>query len=190
MILRYMSKTQQLTELRKEIQDKFKGKKIVLGKGRVATGLMIIVGSPSKEEQQKGKMFVGETGKVLDQLLKELKLKRNDFYITPAVKFTPKFDKPKHKEIKRSSFFIKQEIKIVEPSVIIALGNTALKGLGVKLPLQNIRGRLVRFGEMNLFATYSPEEMGTDHKLHDKVHEDFQTLKGILEEEKKKKKED
>mgnify|MGYP001562948100 CR=1 FL=1 len=175
------SKIDQISQLQKDLAKKFKGKTLVFGEGKPSSSVMIVGDATNGEEEGKSKLLIGTIGKVFDQLLKEHKLKRNAFYITNAVKFRPLNPVPTPKEIKQSSVFLKQEIKIIEPKLIIALGSIALRGLGVKLPLANLRGRLIRFGDMNLFATHHPLEVVKNPDLHIEISSDFHKLKNIVE---------
>ena len=175
-----MIKNQQLIQTQKDIAKKFKGKKLVFGQGRPESEIIIIGEFPSGEEVLKNKLFIGAPGKIFDQLLKEHGLKRGKFYITNAVKYHPESGMPGPKEIKQSSIFLKQEIKTIEPKLIIALGSIALRCLGVKLPLANIRGRMMRFGDMNLFSTHNPFAVVQNPDLHVEISSDFHKLKEIL----------
>lgn len=177
-----MAKNQQLDILKKEVISKFKKRTIVFGQGKATSTFMLIGESVNKEEEEKEKLFIGKTGTILNKLLKESGLKKSDFYITTVVKFRPENDMPTPKYIKQSSVFLKQEIKFIEPKLIVALGSVALRGLGIKLPLANIHGRLIRFGNMNLFATNHPSEVIKNPLLHNQTSSDFKKLKATIKE--------
>ena len=174
-------KVVQLAQLAKDVTKKFKGRKLVFGQGNNNAELMIIGEVTEPEEEIKSKILLGASGKIFDQILKDHQLRRGNFYITNAVKFCHENKIPSPKEIKQCSVFLKQEIKIIEPKLIIALGSIALRGLGVKLPLANIRGRLIRFGDINLFATHHPSEVIRDPSLHMEIRSDFQKLKDLIQ---------
>lgn len=174
-------KKDQLLKLQDDLAKKFKDKKMVFGQGKFSAEIMIIGEFLEPDEEKKQKLITGATGKVFDQLLKEHGLRRGSFYITNAVKYRPENNIPSPKEIKQSSSFLKQEIKIIEPKLIIALGSLALRGLSVKLPLANIRGRMIRFGDMNLFATHHPSAVVKKPDLHIEMSADFHKLKKIIE---------
>lgn len=174
-------KSDQLLRLQKDLARKFKSRKMVFGQGKPAAEIMIVGEALEPDEEKNQKLLVGATGKVFDQLLKEHGLRKSIFYITNAVKYRPENVLPSPKEVKQSSSFLKQEMKIIEPKLIIALGSIALRGLSVKLPLANIRGRMIRFGDMNLFATHHPSAVVKNPDLHIEMSADFHKLKNIIE---------
>ncbi|MBI2676598.1 MAG: uracil-DNA glycosylase [Candidatus Yanofskybacteria bacterium] len=176
-----MDKNQQLTELNKRISAKFKSRTLLFGKGNFGSQIMLVSEYPNEEEIKKEKHLAGNHGKIVDLLLKNLNLTRRNLYITHAVKASQDNNELPHpKEIKQFSQFLREEIKILEPKLIIALGGVALRGLNVKLPLFNIRGKLIRFGTNSLFATHHPSTTTKDPLLQMEMEKDFKQLVEVI----------
>lgn len=172
-----MDKNQQLKDLKKRLRAKFKSQKLLDGKGYLNAAIMLVNEYPNEEEVTKDKPLLGQSGKILNTLLKELGLTRRQIYITHAVKAPKNKNEVLHpKEIKQFSHFLREEIKIIEPKLIVALGSTALRGLNVKLPLLNIRGRLLRFGTNSLFSTHHPSAVVDNPGLLPELQRDFRQL--------------
>jgi DNA polymerase len=172
-----MDKNQQLKELDKRLHAKFKPQKLLSGRGHFDAPVMLVSEFPNAEEVAKEKHFLGAHGKILNKLLKELGISKKSIYFTHAVKASKtRNELPNPKEVKQFSHFLREEIKIIEPKLIVALGNTALRGLNVKLPLLNIRGRLIRFGTNSLFATHHPSTVATNPTILPELEKDFKQL--------------
>ncbi len=176
-----MDKNQQLKELDKRLRAKFKPKKLLSGKGSFNAPIMLINEYPNTEEVAKDKPLLGTSGRILNKLLKDSGISKKNIFFTHAVK-SPKdhHDLPHPKEIKQFSHFLREEIKIIEPKLIIALGSTALRGLNVKLPLLNIRGRLIRFGTNTLFTTHHPSAVTANPTLLPEMEKDFKQLAEVI----------
>ena len=103
----------------------------VPGEGSIETNLMIIAQAPGKVEDKAGRMFLGPSGKVLNDLLKELDLRREEFYMTNLLKcILPKSRKPRADEIETcSTLYLLKEIEYINPKVLITLGYHATKTL-------------------------------------------------------------
>ncbi|MGM0496385.1 MAG: uracil-DNA glycosylase [Bacteroidota bacterium] len=100
------------------------------GEGNVNSELMFIAQAPGREEDQKGRMFVGPSGKVLDELFAKIGLKRDRVYMTNMVKcFLPKCRKPKQEEIDTCNVYLSKEIELGEAEFLIPLGYHATKHL-------------------------------------------------------------
>lgn len=176
-----INKNQQLKELHKRLQAKFKTKKLLLGSGDLESSIMLVNEYPNAEEISQKKPFLGSNGRVLNKLLKEAGLSPKKIYITHAVKAAKtSHELPNPKEIKQFSHFLREEIKILEPKLIIALGNTALRGLNVKIPLLNIRGKLLRFGSNSLFSTHHPATVAVNPTLMPEMEKDFKQLAEVI----------
>lgn len=172
-----MDKNQQLKELDKKLRAKFKPKKLLSGKGNLNAPVMLVSEFPNAEEVNKDKPLLGAPGKILNRLLKDFGISKKHLYVTHAVKVSKtSHELPHPKEIKQFSHFLREEIKIIEPKLIIALGSTALRGLNVKLPLLNIRGRLIRFGTNTLFSTHHPSTVAANPTLLPEIEKDFKQL--------------
>ena len=109
---------------------------MVFSVGNPNADILLIGEAPGYEEEQKQEPFVGPAGKKLDGILKAMGLTRNDVYISNIVKFRPSMPnqttgnrKPSAEEIATFMGFVKEEIKIIQPKVIIALGATAAQAL-------------------------------------------------------------
>lgn len=96
----------------------------VSGEGRIPSKMMFIAQAPGRIEDISGKILIGPSGKVLDELLGQVHLKRSEIYLTNLLKcFLPKCRKPRHDE-KEICFhrYLKKEIELVKPEIIIPLG--------------------------------------------------------------------
>lgn len=176
-----MDKNQQLRELNKRLNAKFKSRALLYGQGNLDAQIMLVSEFPDAEEIQKEKHFAGSSGKIFNSLIKNSGLNKRHLYITHAVKASQeKGELPSPKEIKQFSNFLREEIKIMEPKLIIALGGIALRGLSVKLPLFNIRGRVIRFGTNTLFATHHPTALSQNPALSLELEKDFRQLSEVI----------
>lgn len=140
-----------------------KGNRVVFGAGGVSSRLMVVGEAPGRTETMEGIPFVGRSGAFLTLILEEVfKKKRDEFYITNVVKIWPTIDTKRLKTRKPSKAeeefflpFLYEEIRIVKPGVILAVGVTAFNAL---CPEEEFK-RGVWFkgpGEIPLMAVYHP----------------------------------
>jgi uracil-DNA glycosylase family protein len=109
----------------------------VAGEGPVNARIMLVGEQPGDEEDLRGRPFVGPAGRILDQCLQAADLKRNEIFVTNAVKhfsWAPRgkrrlHQKPSAGEIKACHIWLDLEIDRIKPHVIVALGATALRAL-------------------------------------------------------------
>ena len=141
-------KLEKLNILRKKIQDiencklKNNSKNIVFSDGDISSPLMIVGEGPGQTEDDQGKPFVGEAGKLLNKMLNAIKIERSKIYITNVVNYRPPDNrKPEPDEILRYSEFLKEHISICDPKILILMGSTAMEALfGNKIKITKSRG--------------------------------------------------
>ena len=141
-------KLEKLNILRKKIQDiencklKNNSKNIVFSDGDISSPLMIVGEGPGQTEDDQGKPFVGEAGKLLNKMLNAIKIERSKIYITNVVNYRPPDNrKPESDEILRYSEFLKEHISIFDPKILILMGSTAMEALfGNKIKITKSRG--------------------------------------------------
>ncbi|MBC2715506.1 MAG: uracil-DNA glycosylase [Desulfobacteraceae bacterium] len=96
---------------------------VLCGEGRADAQFLLVALSPGTEEDLHNKMFIGPSGRVLDNLFKLTGIVRQSFYMTNLVKcMLPKNRRPKMDEIKSCSYFLDKEIAIIRPRLIVTLG--------------------------------------------------------------------
>ena len=101
---------------------------IVLGEGNKNADLMFIGEGPGADEDREGIPFVGKAGKLMNQALIGLGLKRQEAYITNIVKCRPPGNRtPELEEAKSCMNYLRSQVMLVKPKIIVLLGNTALK---------------------------------------------------------------
>ena len=141
-------KLEKLNILRKKIQDiencklKNNSKNIVFSDGDISSPLMIVGEGPGQTEDDQGKPFVGEAGKLLNKMLNAIKIERSKIYITNVVNYRPPDNrKPESDEILRYSEFLKEHISIFDPKILVLMGSTAMEALfGNKIKITKSRG--------------------------------------------------
>ena len=98
------------------------------GEGHLHAELMLIAQAPGEHEDREGRMFIGPSGKVLDELLKTICIDRKEIYMTNLIKcMLPKNRKPKSDEITACSSYLDQEIELIDPAILAPLGYYATR---------------------------------------------------------------
>ena len=109
---------------------------VLCGEGNLNAKLILIAQAPGENEDREGKMFIGPSGKVLDDLLIMAEINRKEIYMTNLVKcMLPNYRKPKQDEIKICSIYLNEEIELVNPKILIPLGYFASKYIFEKYAL-------------------------------------------------------
>ena len=103
---------------------------------------MFIGEGPGKEEDQQGRPFVGKAGELLDKMIGGMGFTRGQLYIANVVKCRPPDNRtPTSQESQTCLGYLKRQIEIIDPSVIVTLGATPLKELlGVQMGITKVRG--------------------------------------------------
>jgi DNA polymerase len=131
----------------------------VFGVGDEKAGWLFVGEGPGADEDAQGEPFVGQAGKLLDNMLMAIKLKRgNDVYIGNVVKCRPPGNRtPEADEIATCMPYLQRQIELIQPAIIVALGKTAATALlGKDVTLASLRGRLHEYKGIPLVVTYHP----------------------------------
>lgn len=173
-----------LEQVKKALKKKFDSKKLIFGQGFDDAKVVFVVAPPTAKEEQENKPITGHAEKNLNKLLRLAGINKNKVYITGVVKYTVNGRLHTPKEIKASVPFLKEEIKLIQPQVVVTLGNTALNGIGLRQPLINIRGKTFNFGSYELLPTHNPEHPLKNPSLQPEIEADFIKLKELLKSKK------
>jgi uracil-DNA glycosylase family 4 len=158
-------KAQALKALKEEIGDctrctlAHKRNHIVFGEGDPHAMLMFIGEAPGREEDIKGRPFVGDAGMLLTRLIERMGLAREDVYIANIVKCRPPMNRdPELDEIETCRGFLEKQIEIIEPKVIMTLGRIAVQTLmgNTKLKITSIRGKFFDYEGIPVMPTFHP----------------------------------
>ena len=135
-------------------------KNTVFSRGNPQASICIVGEAPGEDEDTQGIPFVGRSGKLLDETITALSLDpAKDIYVCNIIKCRPPGNRrPEEAEVNSCISYLEEQISIVAPKVIIALGSTAVDSL---LPantfgITKIRGKVFKFGKTALIPTYHP----------------------------------
>ncbi|MFH0701253.1 MAG: uracil-DNA glycosylase [Candidatus Woesearchaeota archaeon] len=154
----------------------------VPGEGPVSAKLMFIGEAPGIEEDKTGQPFVGISGKFLDEILKKNKIKREEVFITGAIKCHPDNNrKPTAKEICTCrELWLKKQIEAIKPEIIVLLGQTAVDSLIGKGKVKDYHGKLLMDRQYRFFVTYHPSAARRFPQIKKLMEEDFGKLKKLI----------
>lgn len=189
----------QLKEIEKEIENLkssplYKYRKenkfhAVIGEGDPQAKIMIIGEAPGRQEALKGRPFVGAAGKVLDGLLESIGLDRQDVYITNIVKDRPPENRdPQRDEIALYSPFLRRQIEIIKPKVIVTLGRFAMAFILEEFnsaekdgKISELHGQPIRakaaYGPVTVIPLFHPAVVLYRREQKEILKEDFQVLR-------------
>ena len=161
----------------------------VFGEGSQNAEIMFIGEAPGFNEDKQGKPFVGQAGKILDELLNSINLKREEIYITNILKCRPPGNRnPQEDEINSCAYYLNKQIELIQPKVICCLGNFAIKFIFKKFNLDKeiqgvskIHGKVLKVstlnGQMKIIAMYHPAVATYDSSKINMLKEDFEKIK-------------
>lgn len=131
---------------------------VVVGSGESRARIMILGEAPGAREDESGLPFVGRSGQLLDRLLMELGLARSAVYVTNIVKCRPPGNRdPQGEEIAACAGFLEQQIALVDPAVIVTLGNFASRRLlSTTDGITRLRGRFYPWADRKVVPTFHP----------------------------------
>ncbi|MDB6127969.1 MAG: phage polymerase-related protein [Verrucomicrobia bacterium] len=146
------------------------GKQVVFGVGSVEAKIMFVGEAPGADEEIQGEPFVGPAGQLLTRMITGMGLKRSDVYIGNIMNWRPEMPldpsgvqygnrPPTEQEMAYCLPYLKAQIEVVNPDVLVALGSTAAQGLlgfGSFKALGDVRGRWHEFAGKPLMITYHP----------------------------------
>ena len=136
----------------------------VFGVGNPDADLMFIGEAPGADEDQQGEPFVGRAGQLLTRILKAMNFAREDVYIANILKCRPDMPAgsfgnrpPTPTEMQTCRPYLVEQIDIIQPSVLVALGAVAVEGLlGTRATMRELRGRWHTYNSIPLMITYHP----------------------------------
>jgi len=154
----------------------------VVGVGNPEAKVFIIGQTPGKTEDAQGKPFVGPAGKVLDDLLAEAGLTREEVYITNLVKcFAPRAN-PRFNEVRKCWRFWSWEIEEINPKIVVLLGAKVIENvLGLKyFNVSEIHGSIMKKNDRTYYLTFHPASMLHNYSVKDMLFMDFKKLGELL----------
>ncbi|MHB9101119.1 MAG: uracil-DNA glycosylase [Sulfuricella sp.] len=162
----------------------------VFGAGDENADWLFIGEAPGADEDAQGEPFVGQAGKLLDNMLKSIGLKRGDnVYIANVVKSRPPSNRnPLPDEIAACMPYLKRQIELIQPKLIITLGKIASETLlGREATIASLRGKVHAYQGIPLIVTYHPAYLLRTLQDKAKAWEDLclakQTMQGLCSKE-------
>lgn len=134
--------------------------KFVFGAGNPNADVMCVGEGPGADEDREGEPFVGRAGKLLTDILKAINFSREEVFIANVVKCRPPGNRtPLQSEMDKCLPYLKKQIELIKPKVILCLGTTAAKGLGLMKStdaLRSVRGMEFDLLNTKAMVTYHP----------------------------------
>jgi uracil-DNA glycosylase family 4 len=160
-------------------------RQIVFGVGNPDADLMFVGEAPGADEDIQGIPFVGRAGQLLTKIIEAIDLKREDVYIANVIKCRPPGNRnPEPDEVETCEPFLFQQIDIIKPKVIVALGKFGAQTLLRTLdPISRLRGRIYNFRGAKLVPTFHPAYVLRNPSSKREVWEDMKLVKRLLNSE-------
>lgn len=190
-----------LENLNEEYRSTFNNEAIVLGAGSIQSKVLLIGEAPGKDEVAQGKPFVGAAGKNLNEFISILNITREDIYITNVVKYrlsklNAKTNRLSNRpatviDISTNQPWLMREIEIIDPSIIVTLGNVPLRAVtnDKSLTIGNVHGKLLECKingvTKKLYPLYHPASIIYNRSLKDVYIQDVKDLYMHIETVKK-----
>ena len=156
---------------------------IVLGVGKKDADVMFIGEGPGADEDKEGIPFVGKAGKLMDQALIGLGINRDEIYIANIVKCRPPANRnPENDEASACMDYLRSQVMLVKPKIIVLLGSVALKNiLGEEYGITSARGKWIENKGIKYFPTWHPAALLRDEAKKIEFWSDLKEVKNEME---------
>ncbi len=149
---------------------------VVFGVGNPTADLMFVGEAPGEDEDAAGEPFVGKAGQLLTKIIQTMNFTRERVYIANVLKCRPDLPpgesgnrKPKPAEMATCFPWLGEQIRLVQPKVLVALGATATEGLlGEKRPMRDLRGQWLEYEGIPTIVTYHPAYLLRNQSITEK----------------------
>jgi DNA polymerase len=155
-----------------------KRKQTVFARGTGSSGVCFVGEGPGADEDAQGLPFVGKAGQLLDKMIEAMGLSRDEVYVCNVVKCRPPDNrKPEPDEMAACLPYLAEQLDLVRPSVIVALGATAVQGLlGTSVGIMRLRGNWKTYRGIPLMPTFHPAYLLRTPSAKRQVWEDLQEV--------------
>jgi len=155
--------------------------KFVFGAGNPHADLMFVGEAPGEREDLEGIPFVGRAGKLLDDILQAINLSRDEVYIANVLKCRPPKNRdPKPAEIEQCEPYLLQQIELIKPKLLVALGRiSATTLLRTKDSLTAMRGQIFDYHGTDMLVTYHPAALLRNPNWKRPAWEDFKQIRDL-----------
>jgi uracil-DNA glycosylase len=185
-----MNKQQQLDNLKQKMLQadlpfKDTANNLVFGEGNPNAEIFFIGEAPGRMEDQSGRPFVGQAGRVLEKLIESIGLKREDVFISSVLHYRPPKNRdPKPSEIELEKPFVDEQIKIIDPKIIVPLGRHSMKKFLPKETISASHGQAFQLNRsektLTIIPMYHPAAVLYRRELLKTLEQDFQQIKAYL----------
>jgi DNA polymerase len=159
----------------------------VFGVGSSKAEIMFIGEAPGRDEDLQGEPFVGRAGQLLNKILAAIKFKREEVYIANILKCRPPENRdPLPEEIEKCEHYLIEQIKLIQPKLICALGRISAQALlKTNTPLNRLRGEFHDYQGIKFLVTYHPAALLRYPQFKKDTWEDVQFLRSEYDKMKK-----
>ena len=153
-------------------------KQTVFARGTGSSGLCFVGEGPGADEDAQGLPFVGAAGQLLDRMIVAMGLGRDEVYVCNVVKCRPPDNrKPEPEEMAACMPYLEQQLELIAPTVIVALGATAVQGLfGTTEGITRLRGKWKSLRGVDVMPTFHPAYLLRNPAAKREVWEDLQEV--------------
>ncbi len=160
--------------------------KFVFGEGNEHARLMFVGEAPGADEDRTGRPFVGRAGQLLNKMLKNIDIDREDVFITNILKCRPPNNRdPEPAEVQECLPYLHKQIEMIQPKLIVALGRVAGQNLLNKsAALRDMRKQRWEYRGIEMMVTYHPAAILRNMGLMDEAMSDFRKISRIYQDKK------
>ena len=155
---------------------------IVLGEGNINAKIMFIGEGPGADEDKQGVPFVGKAGQLMNKAFQALGINREEIYIANIVKCRPPSNRvPEEDEAQACLNYLRNQVVLIKPEIIVLLGSTALKTiLGKEYGITAVRGKWMEKNVIKYMPTWHPAALLRDENKKIEFWQDLKELKKYL----------
>lgn len=155
---------------------------VVPGSGNPHADIMFIGEAPGKNEDLQGIPFIGAAGKFLNEMLETIGLKREDIFIANTVKCRPPNNRdPLPDEIATCLPYLKEQILLIKPKIIVTLGRFSLNLFFPDAQISKVHGQILTKDSLKVLSLYHPAAALYNGGMRETLKQDFQILKNFID---------
>lgn len=156
---------------------------IVFGQGNKKARLMFIGEGPGADEDKQGIPFVGKAGQLMNNAFQALEINREDVYIANIVKCRPPSNRvPEDDEVQTCLNYLRNQVILIKPKIIVLLGSTALKNiLGKEYGITAVRGNWMEKNGIKYMPTWNPAALLRDENKKIEFWQDLKEVKKYID---------